>query len=386
MAAKKINADQKAQILKKPSLQVQLAQFEEQLELLKKVVKDCEDRFANEKARLQEAHQEELARCRKEALEEAARLASKKRDEDLLVLSQFLHAAAAKRQLPDISPEEANAFEGALLAVYQGNRTSLVTLKNLIIGSNEKTTGTQGEILEYTFAQIKQSSIDNAPPFEDVFDEEPPKKEEESTDNTAKATSTASTDPTVANAGLAELQKKATLKNSVAEGVESDLTIPEQSSANADAANAAAESSWDPQASIITNESGTGEGWVEVPRDPAETETGVAAAPAAMHGTSSWAEEVQEGATTTEGREATENDGFEQVIHHPNRDRGGRGRGRGGDFRGGFRGGRGEYRGGRGRGDRGDGGRGGRGRGRGEFRGGSRGGRGRDAPATNAAS
>jgi hypothetical protein len=126
----------------------------------------------------------------------------------------------------------------------------------------------------------------------------------------------------------------------------------------------------------MTSDSPSGEGWVEVPRDPAETDTGVAATPAAMHNSTSWAEEVNADAAA-EQKTSAENDGFEQVVHHANR---GRGRGPRGDFRGRARGG--EYR-GRGRGDRdrGDGERrgGGRGRGRGGeggYRGG-RGGRGR---------
>lgn len=128
----------------------------------------------------------------------------------------------------------------------------------------------------------------------------------------------------------------------------------------------------------MTSDSPSGEGWVEVPRDPAETETGIAATPAALHNSSSWAEEVTADAAADQNA-AVENDGFEQVVHHQNR---GRGRGQRAEFRGR---GRGVDQRGRGRGDRERGDvdrRGGRGRGRGGvdtgFRGGSRGGRGRD--------
>jgi hypothetical protein len=99
---------------------------------------------------------------------------------------------------------------------------------------------------------------------------------------------------------------------------------------------------------------------VQVPRDLAETETGVTATPAAtVQATNSWAEEVGAAATNADEKPAVENDGFSEVRRE-------RGRGRGG------RGGRGEFR-GRGRGGR-DGHRGG-GRGR-DGQGGGRGGRG----------
>lgn len=374
VASKKLNADQKAQVLKKPALQAQLKQYDEQVVQCRKVEKDLEDRFAVEKAHLIEQHQAELARTREEVAAEANKTLSKTLDEGLLVLSRFLHAAAAKRQTAEAESEEGRAFEGALLLVYQGNNASLTTLKDLIAGSEDKVTSTLGEPLDFTFAQIKQSSIDDAPPLEETFEEEPDSAEVATVEAENAEASAAVTDPTVAHAGLTELDQTDSTPiamNGVPEA--GHMKVPEQASVAAEAANAVAENSWDPQASGLTNESGAGESWVEVPRDPGETETGVAATPAAMHGGNSWAEEVTE-VTETEEKVAAENDGFEQVVHHGNRDRG-RGRGRGGDFRGRGRYGEG-FRGGRGRGDRGDGGerRGGRGRARGEgFRGGNRG-------------
>lgn len=107
-------------------------------------------------------------------------------------------------------------------------------------------------------------------------------------------------------------------------------------------ANAAAEANWDPSADMSASQE-----WVEVPRDAAETETGVTATPAAPSNVQSWADETQE----TPGA-AQPNEGFQEVKRTaPNRGTG--------NFRG-NRGGRGEYRGGRGRG-----GEGYRGRGRG---------------------
>ena len=153
-------------------------------------------------------------------------------------------------------------------------------------------------------------------------------------------------------------------------------TVPDASNIDAGAANAAAETNWEAKLSASAE---SGEGWVEIPRDPAETETGTAATPAAMAGTQSWAEDVP-----TEPVPAivesvppliSNGDGFHEVHH-------GRGRGRNGsqgEYRGGGRGGRG-FRGDRGndggyrgrggfRGDRGGGEGGYRGRGRGNFRG-----------------
>ena len=144
--------------------------------------------------------------------------------------------------------------------------------------------------------------------------------------------------------------------NGVSSHVETP-TVPEASSIDAGAANAAAEINWEAK---LSASAGSGpEGWVEIPRDPAETETGTTATPAAVTGTQSWAEDVpvEQAATVNPSAPTANNgnDGFHEVHHN-------RGRGRGG-----FQG---EYRGNRGRGSyRGD--RGGEGgyRGRGGYRG-----------------
>lgn len=172
------------------------------------------------------------------------------------------------------------------------------------------------------------------------------------------------TDPTVANAGLTEIDTAAQppqSANATSNHVDTP-TVPGSASINASAANAAGETNWDVKMSAST-EAGP-DGWVEVPRDPAETETGNNATPAGMTGTQSWAEDVPPDNPSTsftsfaDAPAANGGDGFHEVHH-------GRGRGRGGDHRGdrsrGYRRGRGGYR-----GDRGEGGRG---RGRGGYRG-----------------
>jgi len=332
VAAKKLNADQKAQILKKPGLQGQLALLEDQLNQFRAFAQDLEDRHNKEKASLVEAHEAEIATIKEEAAKHAEKAQSKSLEEGLRVISHFLHAAASKRQSEDADSEEGRAFEGALLLVYQGNDASLGTLKSLIYGADEKVPDVRGELLDFTFAQVKQSALQEAQ------DLAPPTEEEEVEETEPEAA--IQTDPTAANARLTELEDTTIIQTNTPEPTDG-FTAPEQTSTAAEAANVVAEASWDPQASIITDNSATAEEWVQVQRDPAETDTGVAATPAAIHGENSWAEEV---GAAAEEKAKPENDGFEQVR----RDRG-RGRGRGG---------RGDFRGGRGRGPRGDGYRG----------------------------
>jgi hypothetical protein len=182
-------------------------------------------------------------------------------------------------------------------------------------------------------------------------------------------------DPTILHAGLTEIDAESEpLVNGVSSHVESHVetpSVPEAASIDAGAANAAAEQNWEAKMSA-SGVSGA-DGWVEIPRDPAETDTGVTATPADMTSTQSWAEDVPVESSATPAAPAT-NDGFHEVTHNRGRGRGGyqgenRGyRGRGGHR--GDRGGEGGYRGRGGyRGDRGGGEGGYRGRGRGGNRG-----------------
>ena len=149
------------------------------------------------------------------------------------------------------------------------------------------------------------------------------------------------------------------------------LNVPDVSNIDADAANAAAGSNWEAKDPASTSP-GQDE-WVEIPRDPTETDTGNSATPAGMTSTQSWAEDVPTEPTNPMPTPAyvqtpaDAGDGFHEVQHH----RGGRGRAGGqGDHRSGNRGGRGF------RGDRGEGGGRGRGGHRGDRVGGEGGGRG----------
>ena len=391
VASKKINADQKAQLEKKPSLLAEKARLEDQIVHYRKFGKEYEERFAKEKADLEESYAEAVAKLKLEAADEAVVTARKRSDEDLLVISQFLHAAAAKRQDEDIDADEKAAFEGVLLLVYQGNNAALTAFRDVVTGSDKRVSNTEGDEIAFTYAQVKEIAMRDAPPS---WAEEPTTTTTTTTNNTTITTTAngvpgnetgavnGTNDPTIAHAGFSERNDDGQIPN-IGEIASAATTLvqPAQSSIPLDAANAAAEQSWDAQASMGSDNALREDGWVEVPRDPAETETGVTATPAAMHGSNNWAEEVNADAAAHDhnhnAKAAPENDGFEQVIHHQPR---ARGRGQRGDFRGrGFRGGGsggGDGRGYRGRGDggrfRGDsdrrgggGGGGGRGRGRG---------------------
>lgn len=188
--------------------------------------------------------------------------------------------------------------------------------------------------------------------MEDVAQSQPAPPENE-------PTTVASTDPTVANAGLTEIDTTPAV-NGGADSADTP-SAPAASAIDAGAANAAG-GDWDKPRS--GSDDPLAESFEIVPRDPAETETPASAAP--LNSVQSWADDTPDPttATTTSAASTNGNDGFHEVHHN----RGGRGRGgHQGEGRGGYRGRggpRGDYRGR---------GRGGRGRGDG-FRGGPRGG------------
>lgn len=330
---KKINADQKAQILKKPQLEAQLAQLEEQQKNFNEFAADFDVRMNKQKSSLTEAHEAEIEKLKEQAAKAAIKDSEKKVHEALKVVIQFLHAAAYKRTQEDVDPEESRSYEALLFHIYQGNHTALNALENLITGKDEKTTEPSGEDIDYTFAQLKESAMSVL--TDDAL---------EAHDTVAEPTDPPGTDPTVANAGLTELEDTATIPTSTTEETSPDdiaSAAPEQSTIT-EASNAVGDA-WNPEASSTTQ---SAEDWVQVPRDPAETETG-SAAPAIQQSTSNWADEAGAAAEETTSPAPTgENDGFSEVK----RERGGRGRG-------GTRGARGNQDGR------------GRGRGRGEYRG-----------------
>ena len=230
----------------------------------------------------------------------------------------------------------------------------------------------EGYAAEEAWAENVAQSNATAPPGE-----ESPSQQQK--------TAPITTDPTVAHAGLTEIDAPPASTETQINGISSATTdTPVASGIDNAAANNSGTSGW--EAKLPSNTNGTGEDWVRIDRDLTETDTGNSATLAGQTGTQSWAEDVPapteaEMPTPAYAQPPVAEDGFKEVQHHhhrANRSRGGgdhRGDRRG---RGGFRGDRGDGRGGRGgyRGDR-DRGRGGRGRGsEGGYRGRGRGGAG----------
>ncbi|CAO2648521.1 Nn.00g077880.m01.CDS01 [Neocucurbitaria sp. VM-36] len=352
LASRKINADQKAQAERKPGLQAQLAQYEEQYGHYTKYGQELEAKFAREKEILSKAHSGELEVLRETIKAEAALEQKKLLKDKILTLSRFLRAAAARRQLEDDDSDLTKAFEGALLQVYGGDATAVLAAEKLIDGAEDGVPSTEGVVLSITYSQVKQAALEEAPFaaeeawVDDVAQSQPAPPEVEASE--------AVSDPTITNAGLTEISESMAVQNS---GVVDSETLgaPAASSIEPEAANAAAEAQWDKQATA--GDDPLSESFEIVPRDPAETETPHVAAP--VTSTQSWADDTPE--PTVAPAAASGNDGFSEVHHnrggrgrggHPGGDRGGyRGRGRGGprgDFRGGRGRGRGEFRGPRG--------------------------------------
>ncbi|KAI8955211.1 hypothetical protein F4801DRAFT_378625 [Xylaria longipes] len=331
--AKIINVDQRAQRLKKPQLEAQLAQYEEQLAQYKKVDEEYRSRAAADKAAIEktltEKFDKEKADAISELTEKADADAKKLQHDSLLALSQFLRLAAARRsEEADASLDENMALEGVLLNVYSGDEHAVSTMLKLIEGSSETTCSVAGEELQTTYGQVKAAAVAYIAPFA-AIDASP-----DTTEAAPELAATVETDQTVTHAGLTEIDSTGAtepLTNGHTE-LASQTGVPTNADVSDNAANAAAGA--DHMTTSITQED-----WVEVPRDPAETETGLAATPAAAGNVQSWADDQPENPPEVQRNRPRGHD----------REGGWRGRGRG-DYRGGHRGGHHEGRGGRGRG------------------------------------
>ena len=71
-------------------------------------------------------------------------MAAKELEAKLLCLSQFLRAAASRRQEGDETAEENRAFEGALLLIYGGDPNAVEAMGKLIEGSDETVLTVEG--------------------------------------------------------------------------------------------------------------------------------------------------------------------------------------------------------------------------------------------------
>lgn len=334
VAAKIINNDQKAQILKKPSLQAQVAQLEEQVVQYQKIEEQYRTRAAADKAEWEKSQEKATA----DAVAEAKADFTKSQHDNLLILSQFLRLAAYRREeAHDPESDESQAIEGVLLAIYSGDENAVQAMLKFVNGTDDPVFSVPGEQLQTTYSQIKAL----AGGYKTSYDE--PQTQVESTQEPA-------TDPTVAHASATEIDAgdAVPISNAAAEPASNGL-------ANAgvadDAANAVAESHWD----TGRDELSASQEWVDV--KPTEATEAKAAAPApTASNTKSWADDHPE--QTNEGAAPTDpNDGFHEVQRNRPRNEGGNHRGRGrGEWRGRGRGGDGR---GRGRGRGGQGGQGG---------------------------
>ncbi|ESZ94386.1 hypothetical protein SBOR_5250 [Sclerotinia borealis F-4128] len=343
VATRKINADQKAQILKKPSLQASLTQLEEQIAQYKKFDQEYKTKIQVEKADFERTFNERASGELKEKVNAAKYSVTKEKAEEqegnLLLITKFLCLAALRRS-PENDPDldENKGIEGLLTQVYSGDEAAVAAMTKIIQGSEEVCYSVNGEELTTTFADIKAIAL--ALPTTSVAAESTEPAAEETTESEV-AEYPVQSDPTIANAGLTEIDDPVTsaLTNGQQEpSFEEAQAIP-PNSAFGEGGNAAAEANWDNN----NNELSTSQEWVEVPREAAETDTGVTATPAAAVNTQSWADEQPDSPESKSPTPASNNDGFHEVSRNRGRGDhrgrgGGRGRGNGG-FRGdGYRG------------------------------------------------
>lgn len=148
VAQRKINQDQKASALKKPHLQAQLITLEEQVTQYKKFDADLQKKLQKQHSSLKSIHGEELEKVKQEVQAEAAARTEAELKNKLLIFSQFLRAAAARRNAEEDSEADENrAFEGTLLLVYGGDQKAVDTALSLIEGTNEQVTSIEGSLL-----------------------------------------------------------------------------------------------------------------------------------------------------------------------------------------------------------------------------------------------
>ncbi len=148
---KLINADQKSQYLKKSDLEAQIADLEGQIVQHKKLQSEFRTRLAEQEKALREKFEASKAALTAEWEEKIVAASEKKLRDCLLVLSQFLRLAAARRA-EDVDPtaDENLALEGVLLNVYSGDEGAVSAMLKLVTGAEEQTQNTAGETLQTT--------------------------------------------------------------------------------------------------------------------------------------------------------------------------------------------------------------------------------------------
>lgn len=145
---RKINTDQREQALRKPGLQSNLSQLEEQIAQYKKLDADFQSRMSSHTESLSASHKAELETLKAQLQQEVEEKSRIQLREKLLTFSQFLRAAASKRAIHEDSPtEESRAFEGVLLLVYGGDEKAVDAAEKLIEGTDDAVLSVEGEIL-----------------------------------------------------------------------------------------------------------------------------------------------------------------------------------------------------------------------------------------------
>lgn len=146
VAQKKLNADQKASLQKKPQIQQQLAELQDQVTQYRKFDADYQSQLSKQRAELEEKHERETAELRDSLQASGLETGKKELKSKLLVFSQFLRCAAAKRvDEANQNSAESKAFEGALLYVYGGDELAVETALKVIEGSDDMVPGIEEE-------------------------------------------------------------------------------------------------------------------------------------------------------------------------------------------------------------------------------------------------
>lgn len=157
VASRKLNNDQRASALKKPQLQAQLTQLEEQISQYRKVDSDYQSQLARQREDLTTQHQREIEKVKAEVKQEAEANSTKEIRKHLLLFSQFLRAAAAKRTVDeDAEQDENKVFEGILLLAYGGDQKAVDVAIKLVNGSEEHAPSIDGSTLPVSCESFPQ--------------------------------------------------------------------------------------------------------------------------------------------------------------------------------------------------------------------------------------
>ena len=291
-------------------MQASLTQLEEQIAQYKKFDQEYKARLQAEKAELAQSYQDRASKELEEkvsaAKEEATATVLQAQKQDLLVISQFLQLAAVRRGDEEADPnlDENKALEGLLAKVYSGDESAVLTMSKIAQGSSDTTVSVSGESLTTTCKanwRIYLPSLANVVPDADVKSAAivlPRPNASILVDEIAGMEITElpiQSDITLVNAGLTELDAPTTtaMVNGHTEPSYGS-SAPQNSGFGDGSANPAAQAIWD-----NNNDMTTSQEWVQVPRETAETDTGISPTLAAPPNIQSWADDQPETTAAT---------------------------------------------------------------------------------------